>query len=116
MAIAAVSDLVDILRQSRLLEPAQLDEVVALQSGYQDPRELARHLFKKGMLTAYQINQIFQGNAQDLVLGSYKLLDRLGEGGMGQVFKARHQRLQRIVALKVIRKERLENPQAVRRF
>lgn len=116
MAIAAVGDFVEALRQSRLLERAQLEEVIALQARFGDPRELARYLLKKEWLTPYQINQIFQGQAAHLVLGQYKLLERLGEGGMGQVFKARHRGLDRVVALKVIRKERLENPQAVRRF
>src|SRR5262249_15065938 len=51
-----------------------------------------------------------------LVLGPYILLERLGEGGMGQVFKARNRKLGMIVALKVIRKERLANPDALRRF
>src|SRR5262249_48065049 len=46
----------------------------------------------------------------------YEILECLGEGGMGRVFKARHRRLHRLVALKVIRNERLANPEAVRRF
>src|SRR5205814_6562341 len=44
------------------------------------------------------------------------VLDRLGEGGMGRVFKARHRRLDRIDALKVIRAELLTDPVAVARF
>ncbi len=67
-------------------------------------------------MTPFQVNQLFQGRANQLVLGSFLLLERLGEGGMGQVFKARHRKLARIVALKVIRKERLSHPDAVRRF
>src|SRR5207249_3272466 len=60
--------------------------------------------------------QLLQDKGQDLVLGSYVLLERLGEGGMGQVFKARNWKLGRVVALKLIRKERLTNPDAIRRF
>src|SRR5262249_23975252 len=40
----------------------------------------------------------------------------IGEGGMGQVFKAWHRHLDRVVALKVIRKDKLDHPEAVRRF
>jgi tRNA A-37 threonylcarbamoyl transferase component Bud32 len=49
-------------------------------------------------------------------LGQYDLLEKLGEGGMGQVFKARHRLMNRLFALKVIHKERLDNPAAVDRF
>jgi serine/threonine-protein kinase len=51
-----------------------------------------------------------------LLVGSYVLLERLGEGGMGQVFKARNWKIGRIVALKIIRKELLTNPLVVARF
>src|SRR6516164_6366078 len=55
------------------------------------------------------------GTGQELV-GPYLLLERLGEGVSGRVFKARHERLGHLVALKVIRPERLTNPVAVARF
>jgi tRNA A-37 threonylcarbamoyl transferase component Bud32 len=50
------------------------------------------------------------------VIPGYEVLERLGRGGMGQVFKARHLRLDRIIALKIIRKDRQAQFQAVRRF
>ncbi len=116
MAFSSVAAFVDVLRQVPLLEPEQMAELARLAAGSADARGLAGELVRRGWLTPYQVNQLFQGRGQQLVLGSFILLERLGEGGMGQVFKGRHRKLGRIDALKVIRKERLVNPDAVRRF
>jgi serine/threonine protein kinase len=107
----------DELRQLSLLEPEQLEEVErSLHARFPEPKALARELLQRDWLTPYQANLLLQGRGRGLVLGSYVLLEKLGEGGMGAVFKARHQMLGRIVALKLVRQERLDNPNAVRRF
>jgi len=49
-------------------------------------------------------------------IGDYKVLDRIGAGGMGQVFLAEHTRMQRIVALKTLPLDRMKDPQAIERF
>ena len=50
------------------------------------------------------------------VLGDYVLLGKIGAGGMGKVFKARHRRMDRIVALKVLPPNMMKHPEAIQRF
>src|SRR3954462_10272455 len=116
MAVSSTAPLVDALCQYRLVDTAHLEELKAIQARFPDPKALAGELIRRGWLTPYQANQLLQGRGQELLLGSHFLLERLGEGGMGQVFKAKNWKLGRIVALKLIRKERLDNPDAIRRF
>jgi serine/threonine protein kinase/tetratricopeptide (TPR) repeat protein len=117
MPLDTVAALVDALRQYRILEPHHLAELQRdLQGKFTDPRALAKELIQRGWLTPFQINRLFQGKGQELILSSYVLIDPLGQGGMGQVYKARHQRLDRIDAVKVIRNNLLSNANAIERF
>jgi WD40 repeat protein/serine/threonine protein kinase len=116
MAYAAAADVIADLRALSLLEPPRLDEAARLAQQQADPIALVRVLVERRWLTPYQANSLLLGRGAELVLGGYFILTRVGEGGMGQVFKARHRRLGHIVALKLIRKDRLSNPAAVQRF
>ena len=49
-------------------------------------------------------------------LGEYRLLEKLGEGGMGTVYKALHTKLDKLVAVKILRTSRMEDERAVARF
>jgi Leucine-rich repeat (LRR) protein/tRNA A-37 threonylcarbamoyl transferase component Bud32 len=115
MPIATAAELLDALRRDHLLDAAQLAEAVQAQ-GAGDARELARELVRRGWLTPYQVNQLFRADGRPLLVGSYVLLDKLGEGGMGAVYKARNWKLGRVVAMKLIRKDRLGSDVAVKRF
>ncbi len=50
------------------------------------------------------------------LLGHYRVLEKIGAGGMGEVFRARDERLGRDVALKLIRPASSDNPDHLRRF
>src|SRR5262249_1391267 len=107
----------EVLRRGRHLDPTQLDELTRALSGrFAEARSLAKDLVQRGWLTDYQVNQIFAGRSAQLILGPYVILERVGQGAVGQVFKARHQTLNGVCALKVIRKELLVDAEVVGRF
>ena len=81
-----------------------------------DVAQLGRLLVQKGLLTRYQATAVFQNQTRGLVLANYMVLDKIGAGGMGEVFKARHRVMDRIVAVKVLPASLIDSPEAVKRF
>jgi molecular chaperone DnaK len=77
---------------------------------------LGRELIRLKRLTPYQVERIAEGRPEGLVLGNYVVVEKLGEGGMGEVFKAEHRRMKRIVAVKVLPQKATESEVNVRRF
>lgn len=105
------------LEASGLLTADQFRQARQLGQKYgADFRSLAKETVQRGWLTSYQASQVARNQGKGLVLGPYLLLEPRGEGGMGQVFKARHRVMDRVVALKVIRKEHLSHPDLIKRF
>jgi len=76
----------------------------------------AKLLVEQGKLNQFQADELLSGRNTPLVMGDYTLIAKIGEGGMGQVFKARHKRMNRMVALKVMSSAAMKDEAAVKRF
>lgn len=118
MALSA-AELVEDLTEYRLVSP---DDLQALRDRFLAARpqataqEIARHLSGTHLLTAYQADEAVNGRARNLLLGDYTVLEPIGAGGMGQVFRARHRRLKRDVAIKLLPPDASESTGSVERF
>lgn len=67
-----------------------------------DQNEVVQMLVENNLLTQYQAARILAGTTFGLVLGSYRILNRIGAGGMAIVFKAEHVDMRNTVAIKVL--------------
>jgi serine/threonine-protein kinase len=88
--------------QSGLVSEEQLAEAADALPETNRGRLVARALVERGLLTKFQAELLLAGRTSGFVLGQYRILDQLGQGGMGRVFKAVHVAMNRIVALKVL--------------
>jgi serine/threonine-protein kinase len=105
------------LREAGLLEPEVLKQLgTRFADGRTQPEAVVRDLVMRELLTPYQAERVLAGRAFDLALGQYVVLERLGQGGTGEVFKARHRVMRRMAAVKVIRPELLSSAATVQRF
>lgn len=94
------------LLQSRLILPEDLENLppdkATRLATFAEQEELLDFLLSLQLLTQYQVERIKNGQWHGLVLGNYRILDRLGTGGMGTVYKGEHIQLRRVVAIKMI--------------
>jgi len=113
------ADLIPVLRSSGILGDRQLAEIrdKVLRGEYPlDPLALAERLVGDEVLTVYQARRFLNNKPHGLLVGRYIILDRIGSGSMGRVYKAHHQMMDRIVALKIIAPEIASNQKVVARF
>jgi len=104
------------LEESGVLSGETLSEFLPPKKTPKDAEDLARELVRQKKLTKFQVEEVSRGKGKSLTLGKYLLLEKIGAGGMGQVFKARHQRMDRLVAIKLLPSATMKEPVAIARF
>lgn len=115
--VMTAEQFVDALAVNGLLSDSDLGLVrESWLSETKSAEELARRLVGEGRLTAFQARRVYAGKAHVLVLGNYVVQEKLGSGGMGDVYKATHRVMKRDVAVKVLPSKLVNNAQAVQRF
>jgi serine/threonine protein kinase len=120
-ATLSTDQFLDVLRKSELVDEKRLQGFLQSSSLNlpTNSRELGQQLVREGLLTPFQVAQLLAGKWKGFLLASrkYKLLERLGAGGMGQVFLCEHVRMKRLVALKVLPIDKIKDDEsAVARF
>ena len=104
------------LEDSGILAGDTLQDFIPPKATPKDAEELLQELLRQKKLTTFQAEQLWQGKGKSLVLGNYLLLEKIGQGGMGQVFKAQHRVMERIVAVKVLPTAMTKDQAAIARF
>jgi predicted Ser/Thr protein kinase len=117
---ASSDEFLDLVRKSGVLDErklsAYLGKLWAASAPPKEPLALANALVQEGLLTRFQAEQILQGKWRRFFLGKYKVLERLGTGGMGSVYLCEHKVMRHHVAVKVLSPVRAEDRSARERF
>jgi serine/threonine protein kinase len=106
------------LRRSNLIDRGQLDQVIGeflSKNPGAEPPLLAEFLVRQGILTDFQAERLLQGKTQGFVLGPFTLMDALGAGSMGTVYKAQSKTDSNWYAVKVLPRRSMWNVRIARR-
>jgi serine/threonine-protein kinase len=112
-------DLLPLIRRSGVLSERQYEEVKSKVGSGEYPRDahaLAGRLVEERILTEFQSARLLRLKVHGLVVGRYVILDRLGAGARGRVFRAQHRLMGRVVALKLIAPHIASRASSIARF
>jgi serine/threonine protein kinase len=117
---ATVDELLDLVQKSGVADPARLKAYLARLAEQKavpaEPRKAADMLVRDGLITNFQADNLLQGKWRRFSIGKYKVLEKLGAGGMGQVFLCEHKLMRRRVAVKVLPTAKAEDRASLDRF
>lgn len=109
-----------LLEKSQLLDAELIEKLRPQMATHREtePKRLATTLLKNQLITEYHARQLIAGKYKGFYLARYKLLELLGQGGMGRVYLAEQISMERLVAVKLIngQKNKKQQEQAMARF
>ena len=114
----SLDELLKCLKKSRLLTEKQLALVqksIGASKKPLTPGAVTDQLVKQELITEWQAKMLLQKQT-GFVLGQYRLLKPIGQGGMGKVFKAWDRKSKQTVAIKVLSKKLAKKKKLVARF
>src|SRR6516162_11471899 len=103
---ASVEELIQLIRKSGMIDEQKLTAYLQKRQFARglptDIREFADEMIRDGLLTHFQSEQFLLGKWRGFTIGKFKLLERIGVGGMGQVFLCEHMFMKKRLAMKVL--------------
>jgi serine/threonine protein kinase len=113
-------EFLDLVRKSGVIEEKKLqtalDKLRSAEGVPVSPAALCDRLVREGVLTNFQAEQFMLGKWRRFTIGKYKVLEKLGSGGMGMVYLCEHAVMRRRVAIKVLPVQKAEDPASRERF
>ncbi|MCS6976198.1 MAG: protein kinase [Gemmatales bacterium] len=120
MPAPSIEAFLELIHKSGVVDPtrltAYLDKLRAADALPADAAKLASQMVRDAMLTHFQAQQLLAGKWRGFFIGKYKVLEKIGSGGMGTVYLAEHKFMKRRVAIKVLPKSRALEPSSLERF
>lgn len=104
------------LIDSGILTEQNLNAVEEKKTRHQNVESFIQDLIESKLLTKFQAEQIDAGKGDSLTFGKYIIQEKLGAGGMGQVYKAYHPEAAKLVAIKVILPQGKWDTEFIKRF
>ncbi len=111
-------ELLSLIQKSGVADEKRLNAALTKAAGNMpaDAKSLAALLVSERVLTAFQAEQLLQGKWRRFVIGKYRVLERIGSGGMSSVYLCEHKYMRRRAAVKVLPTSMAEDPAALERF
>ncbi len=120
MGSPSIESFLELIRKSGIADEGRLrpyvERLQAVKALPAEPGRLAGLMVRDAILTQFQAEQLLAGKWRGFQVGKYKILEKLGHGGMGTVYLAEHRFMRRRVALKVLPKSKASDPSSLERF